>query len=44
MTRKEKLIDLLCFKGKIEYNNIQLELINEKDLKSDFNIIVSIIK
>jgi len=44
MTRKEKVFDLLYFKGKIEDKHIQLKLSKDKDLKNDFDIVVSIIK
>lgn len=42
MTRLKKLIELLYFKGKINNKYVTLELSNDKEITTDFTIILSI--
>ena len=42
MTRLTKLTELLYFKGKINNKCVDLELSNNKEITSDFTIILSI--
>lgn len=42
MTRLTKLTELLYFKGKINNKCVDLELSNNKEITSDFTVILSI--
>lgn len=42
MTRNNKIVKLLCFKGEISNKHINIRLCDEKE-NSDFTIVISII-
>ena len=44
MTRNNKIVELLCFKGKINDKRIQIDFLNKQEKEVDFKIVVSIIK
>ena len=44
MTRNEKIVKLLCFKGKINDRKMYIDFLNEQEKEVDFKIVVSIIK
>ena len=44
MTRNEKIVKLLYFKGKLDDRRIKLYFLEEQDMDVDFKIIVSVIK
>ena len=44
MTRNNKIVELLCFKGKINDRRMHIDFLNEQEKEVDFKIVVSIIK
>ena len=44
MTRNEKIVKLLYFKGKLDDRRMKLDFLEEPDMNVDFKIIVSVIK
>ena len=44
MTRNEKIVKLLYFKGKLDDRRMKLDFLEEQDMDVDFKIIVSVIK
>ena len=44
MTRKEKIVKLLYFKGKLDDRRMHIDFLNEQEKEVDFKIVVSIIK
>ena len=44
MTRNEKIVKLLYFKGKLDDRRMKLDFLEEQDMNVDFKIIVSVIK
>ena len=43
MTRNEKIVKLLYFKGKISNKHISLNEVYDKEIDNNFNVIVSIL-
>ena len=44
MTRNEKIVKFLYFKGKLDDRRMKLDFLEEPDMNVDFKIIVSVIK
>ena len=44
MTRNEKIVKLLYFKGELDDRRMKLDFLEEQDMNVDFKIIVSVIK
>ena len=44
MARKEKIVKLLYFKGKLDDRRMKLDFLEEQDESVDFKIVVSVIK